>query len=57
MKYKCPVCDSDLELPKDLIDGEVITCLECGADLAVYRKKGGTYSIEQIEMKGEDWGE
>lgn len=51
---KCPECDADLQL-KDVIEGEIVVCSDCGVDLEVV-------SLDPLElnlapMEEEDWGE
>jgi alpha-aminoadipate/glutamate carrier protein LysW len=51
----CPECDATLTLDNDLIDGEIVPCPDCGAELEVI-------SVDPIElalapMVEEDWGE
>ncbi|NOS62816.1 MAG: lysine biosynthesis protein LysW, partial [Nitrosarchaeum sp.] len=28
---KCEECDADISVPKDAVEGEIVTCPECGA--------------------------
>jgi alpha-aminoadipate carrier protein LysW len=53
---KCPECDADIEV-KDIIEGEIITCKDCGADLEVGKDKAGNFGLKVAESEGEDWGE
>ena len=32
---QCPICDADIELPDDAVEGELLTCPECGSELEV----------------------
>lgn len=57
MKAKCPECDADLDVPDDAIDGEIISCPDCGMDFEVAIKKGGGVELKPAEIEGEDWGE
>ncbi len=27
----CPECDAGIAIPEDAVDGEIVTCAECGA--------------------------
>lgn len=56
LKLKCPECDADIEV-KDVIEGEIITCKDCGAELEVSKNKDGTFGLKTAESEGEDWGE
>ena len=57
MKAKCPECDVDLAIPDDVIDGEIISCPDCGMDFEVTIKEGGGVGLRPAEIEGEDWGE
>jgi len=56
LKDKCPECDADIDVPDDAVDGEILTCDECGSDIEVV-KSGGKSQLRKAELKGEDWGE
>jgi len=58
MKGKCPECDADIEIPDDAVDNEVITCNECGIDIAITpAKEGRPVELTKVDLKGKDWGE
>lgn len=51
----CPECEATLALNTDLIEGEIVPCPDCGADLEVL-------SVAPLELAlapevEEDWGE
>jgi alpha-aminoadipate carrier protein LysW len=51
----CPECDATLTLSNDLVEGEIVPCPDCGAELEVI-------SVEPLELAlapevEEDWGE
>jgi len=54
---KCPECEADLEIPDDVIPGEVISCPDCGMDYEVHLKEDEEVIIKPAEIEGEDWGE
>ena len=56
VKLKCPECDGDIEV-KEVIEGEIISCNDCGAELEVSKKKDGSIELKVAETEGEDWGE
>ncbi len=56
VKLKCPECDGDIEV-KEVIEGEILGCNDCGAELEVNKKKDGTLELKVAESEGEDWGE
>ncbi|MCE4603040.1 MAG: sulfonate ABC transporter [Desulfurococcales archaeon] len=55
LKLKCPVCGLPVEIPGDVMDGELVEH-DCGATLEVKVGKG---EVELVEFEGsiEDWGE
>jgi len=57
LKAKCPECDADLDVPDDAIDGEIISCPDCGMDFEVTIKEGSGVELKPAEIEGEDWGE
>lgn len=56
MKLKCPECDGDIEV-KEVIEGEIINCKDCGAELEASKDKNGNFELKVAESEGEDWGE
>jgi alpha-aminoadipate carrier protein LysW len=51
----CPECEAPLTLTDDLIDGEIVPCADCGAELEVLTVEPLTLALApQIQ---EDWGE
>ena len=53
---KCPVCGGDVEVPDDVMPGELIDH-DCGVTLEVVKKEDGTIELRPFEGVGEDWGE
>nr|MDO8111177.1 lysine biosynthesis protein LysW [Candidatus Sigynarchaeota archaeon] len=39
------------------MEGEVITCPDCGVDLEVASVSGNQLKLEKMDDSGEDWGE
>jgi len=56
MKAKCLECDVDLDIPEDVITGEIISCPDCGMDFEAYISEG-VIELKPAEIEGEDWGE
>ena len=54
---KCPECDADLEIPDDVISGEIVSCPDCGMDYEVVITEKGEIELRPAEIEGEDWGE
>jgi len=53
----CPECDAELEIPEDVISGEIISCPDCGMDYEVEITEEGEIKLKPAEIEGEDWGE
>ena len=51
----CPECEATLQLPDDVIEGEIVPCPDCGAELEVLNTDPITLGLAPEE--GEDWGE
>jgi alpha-aminoadipate carrier protein LysW len=58
-KAKCPDCDSELNVPCDVENGEVLSCPGCGLELEVKKIAigGGCVDLQELIIEGEDWGE
>ena len=55
MTASCPECDATITLAADVVEGEIIVCPDCAAELEVT-------SVDPVELAlapevGEDWGE
>jgi alpha-aminoadipate/glutamate carrier protein LysW len=55
MTANCPECDATITLAADVVEGEIIVCPDCAAELELT-------SVEPPELAlapevGEDWGE
>ncbi len=53
---ECPVCKAKIELPSDIIDGEIVECESCGVELEVKVSSGNNISLKLVNIE-EDWGE
>ncbi len=56
-KAKCPECGGEIDVPEDVISGEIVSCPDCGLDLEVKIDENGAIALEPAEIEGEDWGE
>ena len=54
---RCPDCDAELEVPKDVMLGEILSCLDCGLEFEVKRIDGDRLELQELAIEGEDWGE
>ncbi len=55
MNATCPECEATITLGADVVEGEIVTCPDCAAELEVV-------SVSPLELAlapevGEDWGE
>jgi alpha-aminoadipate carrier protein LysW len=54
----CLECDAQVPVPPDAIQGEIVTCRECGTSFELVRElSGGLFTLRQAELEEEDWGE
>lgn len=51
----CPECEATLQLTDDLIEGEIVTCPDCGAELEVVNTS--PVELQLAPQVEEDWGE
>ena len=51
----CPICDAVVELEKDTVLGELLTCPECGSELEVINLD--PFELDEAPQEEEDWGE
>ena len=57
VKYKCPECDIDIDVPDDALDGEIISCPDCGEEFEISFNEKKELSLKKAEVVAEDWGE
>ena len=53
---KCPDCEAMITVPEDAMQGEILSCPDCGLDLEV-TKTGQSNTIKALVVEKEDWGE
>ena len=53
--HTCPLCNAALELPPDVIEGEIIPCADCGCEAEV--RSIDPIKLEPAPAIEEDWGE
>jgi len=56
-KTKCPDCDTELEIPRNVLNGEILSCPSCGLELEVKQINGESVELQELRIEGEDWGE
>ena len=52
---ECVECGADLAIPADVMQGEILPCGDCGAELEIISLEPLTVELAPMEM--EDWGE
>jgi alpha-aminoadipate carrier protein LysW len=55
LQAECPECGADISLSDDVMEGEIVQCAECGAELEVISLNPPTLDLAPEEE--EDWGE
>ncbi len=54
---KCSECDGDIEIPDDALDGEIVSCPDCGEEYEVSFNQEKEIRLKKAEVVAEDWGE
>lgn len=57
MQTECNVCGGNITIPSDVIQGEIVSCQDCGLDFEVESLKDNTVILRTAEEIKEDWGE
>ena len=57
MMMDCVDCGAEIEIPEDVIQGEIISCPDCGLDFVTIEGESGLLSLQELMIEGEDWGE
>ena len=52
---ECPVCGTSIELGNDAVQGEILECIDCGAELELVSIQPPT--LAEAPQEEEDWGE
>jgi len=55
MQTECVECGATLDVAEDVMQGEILACGDCGAELEVVSLEPLTVDLAPMEM--EDWGE
>jgi alpha-aminoadipate/glutamate carrier protein LysW len=55
-KVNCIECDAEVPVPDDSMQGEIVTCPDCGESFELV-KKGDEFNIKPAQVVGEDWGQ
>ena len=52
----CDECDATISIPDDALEGEIVTCAECGASFELAKSAEG-FELKPAQTVGEDWGQ
>jgi alpha-aminoadipate carrier protein LysW len=52
---ECPVCSAEILFADDAVEGELITCPECGTELEIISLDPP--AVAEAPQEEEDWGE
>ena len=52
---KCPICDAQVDLAEDIVQGELLECPECGTELEILEVDPP--QLGEAPEAEEDWGE
>ncbi len=52
----CPECDASISSPSDALEGEIVTCPDCGASYELTKGAQG-FELKPAQTVGEDWGQ
>jgi len=57
VKVTCEECGAGINVPGDVVKGEIVTCPDCGVDYEVTEASSSGVTLQPAETSGEDWGE
>tara|TARA_Y100000031_G_C8038439_1_gene300519 strand:- start:142 stop:315 length:174 start_codon:yes stop_codon:yes gene_type:complete len=57
MWLKCSECDAEIVVPDDSLEGELVTCPDCGSTYEIRKHGDGPMELRSAKATGEDWGE
>lgn len=57
MTTNCTECGAGVDIPKDAIVGEIVSCKDCSTEYEVAEITNGSVLLKKAEQVGEDWGE
>lgn len=53
----CLECDARMIPPKDPLEGELVTCPDCGVSFELVGNGNDGFNLRPALVEGEDWGE
>lgn len=57
METECKICGGNIAVPTDIIEGEILSCPDCGLEFEITEIGGNSIVIKAAEEVKEDWGE
>ena len=51
----CPECDANMTIPDDAVEGEIVTCPDCGASYELIKASEG-FELKPAQTVGEEIG-
>jgi len=57
VNYKCSECDGNIKIPDDALDGEIVSCPDCGEEYEISFNEEKEIELNRIVAEREDWGE
>jgi alpha-aminoadipate carrier protein LysW len=54
---ECPECLAELDIPEDVMIGEIFSCPDCGLELEVESVSTEKIGLQKLAIEKEDWGE
>jgi alpha-aminoadipate carrier protein LysW len=57
MNIECKDCGAEINVPEDVVVGEIVSCPDCGGEFEVTSNSEGKINVKPAESVGEDWGE
>ena len=55
--HECPVCGAEVKLGEDTVQGELLSCGDCGTELEVKGTSNPSFTLAEAPQEEEDWGE
>ena len=52
----CQECDANITIAEDALEGEIVTCPDCGASFDLVTASEG-FELSPAQTVGEDWGQ
>ncbi len=57
MESECEMCGGNIAIPGDVIEGEIVSCSDCGLDFEISAVGSSSVQLTTAEEIKEDWGE